>query len=103
MPTIHHAIYTSLEAGIVKVLVGKTQTVATLVTGWHHWDNDSVETWAQSNRAALTAGSSTVVIQGPPWESWVAGVSRRAGWVMAATVPAYKDKDPTASSVADLL
>jgi len=38
MSTKHHTTYTCLEAGVVKVLVGKTQTGVTLITGWCHWE-----------------------------------------------------------------
>lgn len=69
----------------------------TLVTEWCHWENDGVEMWAQSTRAAVTAG--TVVSLGPLWESCVARAVRRAGWVLVLT----RDKDPTAGSAAGLL
>lgn len=73
------------------ISIGTTQTVATLITGWHHWDNDSVEIWSQSTVAALAAGSSsTGVSQDPLWESRVAGGGRRAGWATVATGPANK-------------
>lgn len=39
----HLTTCTSLEGGIVKVLVAKIQTVVILFTGWCHRDNDSAE------------------------------------------------------------